>query len=325
MVDRQMAYYETVSSVRPIEGADSIEVASVRGWDVVVKKDEFKTADRVVYMEIDSALPLDDERFAFLAPRGSKTIDGKKYHVLKTIRLRGQLSQGLMLPAKLFPELPDIFKYEKPVPAAMAGRAEGSYPIDLAPKTDAERIQNLGKHIDKINQLSWTATEKIDGTSTSFIKDSSGVCRIAGRNWELNPDDDERYTFGVENHIYDNIPEGHTLQGEYFGESIQNNSLAIKGKDFRAFALWDSTSGSPVPVPFGEWPAELAKWQVPVLDLVLPATVKEIVEQANKLKSVINPKKNAEGIVWHTDSPHQFLGGRTGFKAINNQWLLKND
>lgn len=321
---RQLATYETISEIRDIPNADAIEVARVRGWDVVVSKGEFNVGDEVVYFELDSALPLDDERFSFLGPRGTRPIDGKNYHVLSTVRLRGQFSQGLVLPAELFPELPDIFKYEKPIPPSMAGRAEGAYPIELAPKTDAERIQNLGKYIDKINELDWTATEKIDGTSTSFINDPQGKIRVAGRNWELSIDHDERAQFATDNDIWSHIPTSCTLQGEYFGEGIQNNSLAIKGRDFRAFSLWYSGDGIPKVVPFHKWPEGLKKWQVPVLDLKLPSTVDEIVEQANKLKSQINPQKNAEGIVWHTPEPHQFLGGRTGFKSINNQWLLKN-
>lgn len=321
---RQLATYETISEIRDIPGADAIEVARVRGWDVVVKKGEFNIGDEVVYFEIDSALPLDDERFNFLGPRGTRQIEGKNYHVLATVRLRGQFSQGLVLPAEQFPTIPEIFKYEKPIPPSMAGRAEGAYPIELAPKTDAERIQNLGKYIDKINELEWTATEKIDGTSTTFINDPDGKLRVAGRNWELSIDHDERAQFATDNDIWRHIPQGYTLQGEYFGEGVQNNSLAIKGRTFRAFSLWIANNGTPVPVPFDEWPEELKKWQVPVLSLTLPDTIDGIVEQANKLKSQINPQKNAEGIVWHTTERHQFLGGRTGFKAINNQWLLKN-
>lgn len=323
-MERQLVTYETISEVRNVPNSDNLDVVRVRGWDVVVKRGEFQKGDECCYFEIDSALPLDDERFGFLGPRGTRPIDGKNYHVLSTVRLRGQFSQGLVLPAELFPTLPDIFKYEKPIPTSLAGRAEGAYPIELAPKTDAERIQNLGEYIDEINSLTWIATEKIDGTSTSFIVDMDEMHRVAGRNWELSMDHDERAQFGIDERIYEYIPLGHTLQGEYFGESIQNNSLAVKGKGFRAFALWDATGAKPVPVPFDQWPDGLVDWQVPVLDLELPSTVDEIVEQANKLKSKINSQKNAEGIVWHTTEPQQFLGGRTGFKAINNQWLLKN-
>ena len=82
---RRLVTRERVSAVAAIPDADAIEAVAVRGWTVVAKKGEFTAGDECVYVEIDAALPLDDERFAFLAPRGTKTLgDGKRVHVLKT-------------------------------------------------------------------------------------------------------------------------------------------------------------------------------------------------------------------------------------------------
>src|SRR5262245_53917451 len=99
MAERKLVTLEKIAALEPIPGADAIDAATVRGWTVVVKKREFQLGEDVVYFEIDSFLPLDDERFAFLEPRGSKTVEGVRGHVLKTVRLRGVYSQGLVLPA----------------------------------------------------------------------------------------------------------------------------------------------------------------------------------------------------------------------------------
>lgn len=320
--ERQLVTYETITEIAPIEGADAIEKATVRGWNVVVKKGEFKVGDEVIYFEIDSFLPIADPRFAFLEPRGLKIQDEVSGHVLRTIKLRGQFSQGMIMPVSDFPEgLPKIKKWEPPLPAGLEGKIDGAFPYSFAPKTDAERVQNLGRVWAQIQEQEWFATEKIDGTSTTFINDA-GRLRVATRNWEILPPSD-RFRLGEELDLLSILPDQHTLQGEYYGENIQSNPLQVKGKHFLAFNLYKKTADGPVYIPYNEWPEALVPLRVPVLDLKLPATIKETVEQADGLKSTLNPQRNAEGIVWHGGKGFDFLGNRGGFKAINNTWLAK--
>jgi len=106
---RQLATIQQIDEIKPIQGADAIEAVRVNGWWMVAKKDEFKVNDPCLYFELDSLLPVDNPAFAFLA-KGSKTkemtVEGKTYtgYRLKTIRLKGQVSQGLALPITLFCE-----------------------------------------------------------------------------------------------------------------------------------------------------------------------------------------------------------------------------
>lgn len=86
--ERKLAHIEQIVSLEPIENSDFLEKATVLGWHVVVKKDEFKVGDKVIYIEVDSVLP-EKEEFEFMAKY--------KYRV-KTIKLRGQVSQGMILP-----------------------------------------------------------------------------------------------------------------------------------------------------------------------------------------------------------------------------------
>ena len=100
MADRALAHIEKIEWVRPIEGADNIELIGVLGWVCIAKKKEIKPGDLAVYIEIDSKCPETDERFAFLAA---------KHYKVKTMKL-GKfkvISQGLALPISLFPELSD--------------------------------------------------------------------------------------------------------------------------------------------------------------------------------------------------------------------------
>lgn len=338
--DRTLATLERITALTPIENADAIESAMVRGWNVVVKKGEFAVDDLVIYFEIDSLLPLDDERFAFLAPRGEKTVNGVRGHVLKTARMRGTYSQGLVIAAEAFPEVNEcldgmtfaerlgITKYEEPVPAEMEGKAAGPFPRDFAPKTTVERVQNLTHAWAEMRaQAAFYATEKVDGTSTTYINDG-GRLRVAGRNWEYSePASPAEATvpwrIAAEYRILELLPEGWAVQGEIFGAGVvPKNRLKIDGKRFAAFNVLNNGAV----VPRNEWPEGLTRISTPVLDLKLPATVAEAVEQANGLTSAITPGVQAEGIVWHsvTGSPVQALNGRTAMKAINNKWLLKN-
>ena len=90
---RRLATVREIAAIRPIEGADKIVVAQVDGWECVVQKDEFKVGDKVVYVEVDSIMPERPE-FEFLRQR--------KFRI-KTIKLRGQISQGLVLPITILP------------------------------------------------------------------------------------------------------------------------------------------------------------------------------------------------------------------------------
>lgn len=100
MAERALAHIEKIEWVRPIEGADNIELIGVLGWVCIAKKEEFKPGDLTVYIEIDSKCPESDERFAFLAA---------KHYKVKTMKLVKfkVISQGLALPISLFPELSD--------------------------------------------------------------------------------------------------------------------------------------------------------------------------------------------------------------------------
>lgn len=98
--ERALAHIEEITWIKPIDGADNIELIGVLGWVLIAKIDEFKVGDKAVFVEIDSKCPADDERFAFLE---------KKHYKVKTMKL-GKFkcfSQGLALPLTLFPELSD--------------------------------------------------------------------------------------------------------------------------------------------------------------------------------------------------------------------------
>lgn len=269
-VKRKLASIRKISSVEPIEGSDNIELVHVDGWQCVTKKGDFSPGDLCVYFEIDSFLPIRTE-FEFLRKSSHKKMGDKEGFRLKTIRLRGQLSQGLALPitALDFTRLPlgvnfielireglnenmdlteilEVEKYDPPIPAQLAGVCKGNFPSFIR-KTDQERVQNIWNKI-KDSDESFEVTVKLDGTScTYYLKDEVfGVC---SRNLELIETDGNTLwkiarEMKIEERLREMVMESHyskniALQGEVIGEGIQGNPLGTKGQKFALFDIWD--------------------------------------------------------------------------------------
>lgn len=340
MTDRQLATVRVIDDISPIEGADRIEVAKVGGWNVVVGKGDFSAGEKVIYFEIDSALPLEDSRFEHLAPRGSCIVDDRPVHVLRTIRLRGVYSQGLVMPLRDFEpevshveyhgnasldEVLGISKWEPPVPASVGGQIVGGF-IEGIPKTDAQRVQNIDpKHYNQmLEDGRWVATEKIDGTSGTFYNDPEKGIRVASRNWEIKRSEDQAHWRMVDKYDLQNrIPVGWVVQGEVAGPGIQKNPLALPEISLFAFRVIDDGGRD---VPRVLWPEEIKAIAAPVYDgLKLPPTVEGAVEQVNGIKSLVTPGRLTEGVVWWDTDGREFnFLGRPGFKCISNKYLERS-
>ncbi|WIB65439.1 RNA ligase (ATP) [Curtobacterium sp. MCBD17_040] len=341
--ERALATVETILDVQPIPDADAIERVRVRGWDVVVKKGEFSIGDPCVYIEVDSHLDTTDPRFAFLAPRGVRTdaLTGFTGHVLKTAKLRGQYSQGIVFPLSEFPEVAGldfgtdvtdvlrVRKWDPPLPAGIAGDVAGNFPAQF-PKTDEERIQNVSEPL-RARDVEWVATEKVDGTSmTVFILgDQDGV---AGRNYEFKRNEDhsmwkKALELDLHNRLRSAFPDANTiaLQGELFGPGIQKNPLQLRDVTFAAFTL--IVDGQEL--PRDSWPQFVLDIAVPVYDLPYPHTSDEALAQVDGLKSLVNPQRNAEGVVWRAKTTSKIVVDgkviRASWKAISNKYAMKND
>lgn len=182
---RKLVTIRQITDLLPIEGADNIQIAVIdRGWQVIIKNGELKLNGLCLFFEIDSFIPIEDTRFNFLK---SSTFNGKEGYRLKTLKLRGALSQGLALPLKLFPELDlvnhedkdyaeqlGVIKYDNQQIAGSggglkAGKSEGKFP-SFIPKTDQERIQNLTSWFSTKTDEEFEETLKLDGSSMTCYK-----------------------------------------------------------------------------------------------------------------------------------------------------------
>jgi RNA ligase (TIGR02306 family) len=217
-MERKLASIQRVAKILPIPDADAIEIAQINSWKVVVKKGEFKEGELCVYFEIDSFLPMEKD-FEFLRKSSYKKMGDLEGFRLKTIKLRGQVSQGLCLPLTILEkddemkigiskqpwgdqlqlgpyddaivieegtdvtEYMCVLKYEAPIPASLAGKVKGGFPGFIR-KTDEERIQNMTKEFEEMKKHKYFVTEKLDGSSaTYYFRD--GIFGVCSRNLEL--------------------------------------------------------------------------------------------------------------------------------------------
>ena len=269
---RKLASVQKIKAIKPIEGADKIEIVQVLNWDCVAKKGEYQVGDEVIYFEIDSLLP-DIPMLEWL--KGSSWSQKLNKYKISTHKFRGQISQGLVIPIKDLEELDrqihnreecvpiayvegtdlteilEIEKYEPPVSNGPLGEIISHE--WYVPKTDEERIQVCAENVlpeyMKIDQNEWYASVKLDGTScTAGLFEDTFL--IGGRNqWYKGPN---MYTETVKK--YGDIETKAreyleatgvyvVFQGELCGPGIQSNKLGLKEKEWFIFNVFVSTTG----------------------------------------------------------------------------------
>lgn len=407
--ERELAYVVKVGWVRPIEGADNIELIGINGWTCIAKIGEFKEGDLAVYFEIDSKLPEADWS-EFMASKGYK---------VKTMKLNKfkVISQGLALPASAFGAVcyqdgdgtmyihfdkksalhenidlgegefltkklgvtyaveednarkannvdkykkmaqrrPDVFKrpfvkwlykytWGKKLLFVFYGKKNDKkgWPVWVV-KTDEERVQNMPYIL--LDKHEWFATEKIDGTSTTFTMKGFGKKRefyVCSRN--VNFDTPEKKENGgyYDTNVYVEMAEKYnvedvladildtnkknlefvTLQGETYGAGIQKREYGLKGHDFMAFNLiFGYKDGHTERLNPRDMTNQLTdKYNIPCVPIVdehfiLPDTVEELLAFATDKSKVDGGMR--EGIVFRS------YDGTQSFKAVSNEFLLK--
>jgi RNA ligase (TIGR02306 family) len=347
---RKLASIQKVLEINPIKGADKIEVAKILGWEVVIKKGEFTVGDYVIYLEIDSLLPrMPWNQFLFKD-------DTKDTYRLKTVKLRAQISQGLLLPISVLSqyenppsieeglevtELLKITKYEPSIPAELHGLIKGQFPSRI-PKTDEPRIQNFPNIVTECYGVEMVGTSKLDGTSVTFYL-IDGVFGVCSRNLDLKPTEGNTYwkmalKYDVENkmrQVQETIVSStsefanFSCAGEIFGEGIQGNPMGIKGQELNLFSLYDIDNAKYKSHEVLKHFSALTG--IPMVPVVIETifgdtfTAKYLLEFADKLNYPNGSPM--EGIVWRPKNKEMYseiLKGRLSFKTISNSFLLKN-
>lgn len=240
-----------ITEVRPHTNADALEIIPINGWQVVARKGSFNVGDLAVYIEPDYVVPTDRAEFAFLAKAGKST------HRLRALRLRGELSFGLLLPitdvtaldGAIEPgddvmELLGITRYVPPQKYTRGGGDELALeegPKGLCPKFDIESLANYPTVLS-VNETV-LVTEKVHGANARYVVED-GTFYMGSRNrwlksncahaWKSAADADPRIEAWCRAHP------GVFLFGEVYG-AVQSLKYGTKNGEikFVAFAALD--------------------------------------------------------------------------------------
>ena len=244
--------FETITEITNIPNADKIELAKVQGWRSVIKKGEYKVGDRVVFIPIDTVLtPADWNQFLWDKNEPTKPIR------IKTAKLRGVISQGVIFPTTILKEhsqeinndelanVLGITKYEAPIPVQLRGLVAGNFPTHILSRTDED---NLMSNVEVLNELNSCdvieVTVKLDGTSATFIHDLHGNFKVCSRNLELKEGEDTFWNAVRKYKLREVIPKGFAIQGELCGPSIQDNPMELNEHTLCVFNIKNLNTNS---------------------------------------------------------------------------------
>ena len=346
---RQLASVQTVYDIQDIPDSDRIQSARVLGWTVVIEKNKHFNNESIVFVEIDSLLP---ELPAYEFLRKCCYTSANKGFRIKSMKLRGCLSQGLILPLSVLGEKAEtaqigddvtemlgIRKWERAPAegekARLFGHARGSLPHRI-PKTDETRIQSAVHVLERHEGKMFSVTEKYDGTSMSVFWDPEDGLHVCSRNVDLKPDYEHKWNgtaywdYAIEHDlesVVHQIGDNVVLQGELIGPGIQGNHYKLEALVYRVFNMYDLNTGK-----YSSY--EEMSDRVKELGLGNTFLVHEVCNMSlpNDLQAMLKLSKGKseygdmqrEGIVCRAVPEDRDVKlGRLSFKVINDDFLLE--
>lgn len=340
---RNLVSVQEVKNILPIPDADAIEVIEVLGWKLVVKKNEFQIGDKVVYFEVDSFLPIED-RYEFLRNSSFKKHPtlGEGFRI-KTIKLRGQISQGLALSLSALgiedvpvgTDLTDrlgVRKWEAIETLSDWGVMKDGLP-DGVSKTDETRIQSIYDEImPQFEGRKYYISTKIDGTSITMLRQNGEFKVCSHSNEILNTAPSSIWDYArkhdIEKKMISAGVDNYAFQGEMAGPNIQKNRLNLTAPKWFIFTVKDLTTGKRLGLEEMRTICEKVG-----LDMVpIEEEGENLIDRYPTIDSLLERAKgkyysgqNKEGIVIRPIKPvhSQTVGGALSFKVLNNDYLLK--
>lgn len=328
---RKMATILQIEEVKAIPEADKICAYRMLGWWVIDQVNKYQVGDIVIYFEIDAWIPTDLAPFLSKgkSPREYNGVKGEK---LRTIRLRGALSQGLIMPLPddmIDFELGDdvseqlcVVKWEPP-PEFTSADAKGTFP-KYCPKSDQERIQNCLRTVEgTFATETYEVSEKVEGQSHSAIL-YNGEFMVCSRNLSLKDSDNTFWNsarkYDLENKMR-SLGRNLMIQSEQCGPGISGNIYNMSEYFLFVFDIFDIDRQEFLnPEERRELTKFLGLIDAPVLfkkfDLS-GMTVSKFLDMADG-KSVMGMIDTLrEGLVFKANA-----NKRVSFKAVSNMYLL---
>jgi len=332
---RKMASVQRIDAIHPIPGADTICQYQILGWKIIDQINKYKIGDLIIACVIDSWIPTRIAPFLTKLDRFPKEYNGVPGEKLRTIKLRGALSQGLILPLSVCDMIESelmigldvtyplgIQKWEPP-PEVLNADTKGSFP-SYGRKSDQERIQNCYPNIAEIAaDYSWQISEKVEGQSASFIF-YNGEYSVCSRNLLLKESNNAFWNtsrkYDLENKMR-SLGANIQITGEQTGIGISGNIYKMQDHRLYVFDIFDIDRQEYLtPQETQNLIALLGLESVPILDSVANidgVTLDQFLDRADG-KSVLGTIGCLrEGLVYKANSTK-----RVSFKTVSNKYLL---
>lgn len=351
----KLATVEKIHSIQPHFNADSLEVAKVKEFPVVIKKGEYQDGELIVFIRIDSIVPFDymvngQPYFQFL--------ERQKYRIWNA-RFRGAPSQGLVCPIDILDidgirrqegyvtasmwaeegvdvtEKLRVTKYEKGLDSSICGDAKGGFPTHLVSITDEDNLLNFPEVLEEFRGLECYLSIKQDGSSMTTIlyENQVMVCsrRLEQKEgtgfWKIA----EKYNLPEQLKLYGKTfePAGLAIQAEACGGKIQGNPLGLSEQQMFVFNIKNTITG--------EWhgyytiKSMCSAFNIPMVPLFCEPfifdntwSIDRLQECANKVTYVGSDGivRKGEGLVLRTTQPKYspVLGKMLSVKILNQDY-----
>ena len=326
----KLATIETIAEVSNHRNADRLDLVKVLGWQSIVKRGDFKAGDRCVFVVIDTILP-DTPWSLFL--KDSKRPDAVIR--LKTIKLRGEYSQGLVLPLSVLPEHMQtwqvgcdvgaelgIKKYEKELPMSLSGQVKGNFPQYLVSKTDEDNgLSNPWIVEEVVARGNLIITQKLDGSSCTVIVKDGKISEVCSRNLSLTETEGNAFWHAAKKLDVSGFSGDGIIQAELMGHGVQGNQLGLNEPTLFVFQMRWGASAWFERMHIEQYCSHMGCNPVPLVCKDSKHTTLEQFQQLSDAMLLPNGKP-AEGIVVRNDPPiTSGIGRPLGFKIINRNYI----
>ncbi len=338
----KLATIEQITNIKPILGADLIELVEVQGWNVVVTKGDYKVGDLCVYIPIDTQINPTIKGFERFATKSGGLVR------VNTKKIRGVYSQGLVMgyidfdqSAKLelvrfwnvenigadVSEYIGVTKFSKDIPEVNSSLTTRPFPSHIIDKTDEDNLRSKKECLKELIGKPIYITKKMDGSSMSIIKRSDSEVLVCSRNLivELSHPMYQFYKSKLAAIIEQMELSNIAIQGEYCGPKVNGNKLNLKTFEYYIFNVKDLTTNQYYSLDqLEQFVSTYGLQMVPLLDkFVCPESmgIQEFQDMRNKV-TYCSGSKQGEGIVIRPQIPcySEVLGKNLSCKVINQEY-----
>lgn len=350
----KLATIQRIHSIQPHPNADTLSIAKIIEWPVVVKKNEYKEGELVIFISIDSVVPKENPYFSFME---------RQHYRVWNAKFRKAPSQGLVCPLSILPkymtweikslihdengklkeedfpikegsDVTDelgIIKYEKPLDVSMCGDAKGGFPTHLIPITDEDNLLNNPDTLNEFMGEKCYLTVKADGSSLTVIYHDNEV-HVCSRRLEQKEGTGfwkiaEKYD--LPNKLKAQMALNIAIQAEACGGKIQGNPLGLSEPCMFVFNVKDISTGKWY--GWEEIKSICSLFKIPSVILVCEPfifdntwNIAKLQEIANKVTYTTANKevKKGEGIVLRPIKPKysSILGKLLSVKILNQEY-----